>query len=140
MNVAPVVDRLRDRCPALKLVGGAAQFERAAQALAALPAAFVIVAKETARPNEHMAQIVQQQVAATFAVLIATRNLADGEGAAALETLEPVRESIRAALLAWPPFADADGCEYQMGELQLFANGTLWWADYYTTSYLVRSA
>lgn len=138
MNVAPVVDRLAEQVPTLRLVGGAAQFERALQGLTAMPAAFVLPARESASEGEFMSQLVQQQVTAEFAVVIACRNLADSEGAAALEALDPIRVAVRDALLGWAP-ADHDGCEYVAGEFAEFANGVLWWTDTYRTAYLIRS-
>lgn len=124
----------------LKLVGGAADFERAQMGLTTMPAAFVIPARESAGDNAFGNQIVQQTVAATFTVALAVRNLADAEGAAALESLEPVRVAVRDALLNFVPEDCTDGCEYDSGELVAFANGVLWWADAYRTAYLLRSS
>lgn len=139
MNLTPIIDRIRDEVPALKLVGGAAQFERALGGLTALPAAFILPAAEAAEPSPFMDQLVQQQVGAEFSVLVAARNLADDEGAAAVEALEPVRVAIRAALLGWPPTDEHDSCEFRAGELVAFDNGVLWWQDRYSTAFLIRS-
>lgn len=104
-----------------------------------MPAAFVLPAAESAETSPFMDQVVQQNVASEFAVLIAVRNLADDEGAAAVESLEPVRVVIRNALLGWQPATDYNGCEYRAGELVAFDNGVLWWQDRYTTGYVIRS-
>ena len=139
MNLAPVIARIHEARVGFALVGGAAAFDRAMQGLTALPAAFVLPARETAGENAFMGQLVQQEIAAEFAVLIAHRNLADDEGAAAVDTLERTRLALRNALLGWPPFDGAGGCEYVGGELVQFDNGVLWWQDRYTTSYVIRS-
>lgn len=139
MKLASIVARLADRVPAFKLVGGAAEFERAQQALAALPAAFVLPAKDLAQQNQFMGQMVQQQVATRFVVLLAVRNLADGDGAAATDSLEPIRIATRNALLNWTPDGALDGCDYASGDLLAFANGTLWWQDFFNTAYTIRS-
>jgi hypothetical protein len=135
-----IMARLVDEVPSFRLVGGAAEFERAANALAALPAAFVLPATDTAEENNFMGQLVQQKVTLRFAVLIAARNLADDEGAAAVESLEPLRAAVRDALLNWRPDGADDGCEYANGSLVAFTNGTLWWQDFFTTTYIIRSA
>lgn len=140
MNLASIIAHLVDAVPALKLVGGAAQFERAAAGLAALPAAFVLPAKETAEESPFMDQTVQQLVAVEFVVLVAARNLTDDEGAAAIESLETVRKAIRSALLNWAPDTISHGCEFLSGEILAFENGVLWWQDTYRTAYLIRSA
>lgn len=140
MRLQPIAERLSDECPAIRLTGGAAEFERAVEALTAWPAAFVLPARDVADDNPFMDQMVQQNVAVEFVVVLAVRNLADDEGAAATESLEPVREAVRAALLGWQPTAEHHGCEYRSGELQAFDNGFLWWAETYRTAYLIRSS
>ena len=139
MRIAAIVERLRDQCPELKLVGGAASLERAVRGLTTTPAAFVVSASEAAEPSPFMDQIVQQRVAAEVQVFIATRNLADDLGEAALEMQEPVRESIRAAFLNWAPGAEFDGLEFTAGASQMFENGVLWWLDTYSTGFNIRS-
>jgi hypothetical protein len=140
VNVRPVVDHLRAIVPALALAAGAAEYERALNALAALPAAFVLPAAEVAGENAFMDQMVQQEVAADFVVLLAVRNLSDGEGAAAAESLEPVRVAVRQALLGWTPDGATNGIEYAGGRLLAFHNGALWWEETYRTAYLIRSS
>lgn len=140
MNLTPIIDRLRDEVPALKIVGGAAQFERALGGLTALPGAFVLPASEVASESPFMDGTVEQRVSAEFAVVIAARNLADDEGAAAVEALEPVRVAIRSALLGWKVSADLDSAEFRGGDFLAFDNGVLWWSDRYGTAFTLRSA
>lgn len=140
MTPASIITRLHEQCAELHLVGGAAQLARAIEALTAVPAAFVLPARETAVDSPFMDQIVQQEVRAEFTVVVAVRNLADDAGAAAREELEPVRESVRGALLGWIPDGAESGCEFVGGELAQFKDSLLWWADTFSVSYLIRSA
>lgn len=139
MRLKPIIDRLSDEVHTFKIVGGAAQFERAIEGLTGTPAAFVLPANDAADASPFMSQVVEQTVNVEFVVVLAVRNLADDEGAAATESIEPVRESVRAALLGWPPSTEHYGCEYRGGSLQAFDNGILWWADTYRTAFLIRS-
>jgi hypothetical protein len=140
MTPASIIVRLREQCAELHLVGGAAQLARAIEALTTVPAAFVLPARETAADSPFLDQIVQQEIRAEFTVVLAVRNLADDAGSAAREELEPVRAAVRMALLGWVPDAAASGCEFVGGELAQFKDSLLWWADTYSTSYLIRSA
>jgi hypothetical protein len=135
-----IAAHLSDAVPPLRLAGTAADFIRAQQDLTATPAAFVLPARETAQRNPFASQAVEQDVASEFAVMIAALDLSDATGAATLESLEPIREQIRSALLNWQPDTDHAGCEYVDGEMfQLDANGVLWWADRYRSGFQIRS-
>ncbi len=140
MTPASIIARLREQCAPLRLVGGAAQLERAIEALTTAPAAFVLPARESAADSPFMDQVVQQEVRSEFTVVLAVRNLADDAGSAAREELEPVREAVRVALLGWVPEDATSGCEFVGGELAQFKDSLLWWADTFATSYLIRSA
>lgn len=139
MRLKPIIDQIEHECPQIKLVGGAAEFERAVQALTTAPAAFVLPSSDAAQPNEFMGQMVQQSVSVDFVVMLCVQNLADDEGAAAIESLEPIREAVRAALLNFSPDVDSDGIEYRTGALQGFDNGYLWWSEVFRTSHIIRS-
>lgn len=139
MKLNSIIDRIGQEVAALKLVGGAVEFEKASQGLTALPAAFVLPANERASDNDFMAQVVQQQVTLQFVVMIAVRNLSDREGVGAVEALQPVRHATRQALLNWVPEGADEGIEFQSGSMLQFSNSDLWWQDFYTTAYLIRS-
>lgn len=137
--IESIVMQLRAQVPSLKLVGGAVQFEAAKDGLTALPAAFVLPSGESAEESPWLDTLVQQRVGTEFVVVIAVRNLADAQGAAALDVLSPVRAEVRNALLNWKPADADDGCGYRNGRLVAFANGVLWWQDIYATAYTIRS-
>lgn len=137
--IESIVMQLRAQALSLKLVGGAVQFEAAKDGLTALPAAFVLPSGESAEESPWLDTLVQQRVGTEFVVVIAVRNLADAQGAAALDVLSPVRAEVRDALLNWKPDDADDGCVYRNGRLVAFANGVLWWQDIYSTAYTIRS-
>lgn len=140
LDLQPTVTRIRDSVPALKLVGGAAEFENATNAAMALPAAFVLPARDRGGSSPFGNQIVEQQIDSEFAVVLAVRNLSDSTGsAAAQQSLKPVRDAVADALINWPPDPDFFGCEFSNGQLTLFENGVIWWTDTYRTSHLIRS-
>ena len=139
MNLASVVDRIESRSSSFKVVGGAAKFDQATKGLPAAPAAFALLGQETGEPNPFANQMVEQLVKVSFVVVIATRNLEDDRGLAAADSLESLRLSVRDALLNWTPDGATDGCEYESGQLMLFENGVLWWADNFGTKYMIRS-
>ena len=139
MNLASIAQRLQDQVPALLLVGGAAKLEEAAHALTAMPAAFVIPGKEDASASAWGNQLVEQQVAIEVAIVLAVRNLADATGGAAVDALKPIRDQVRDALLNWTPDGAVDGLQYRGGTLLQVANAEIWWADTYSTTYMIRS-
>lgn len=139
MNLASVVDRIESQSSAFKVVGGAAKFDQATNGLPASPAAYVLLGEESAKSNPYANQLVEQEVAVSFVVVIATRNLEDYRGRAAADSLDALRGSVRDALLNWTPDGASYGCEYQSGQMMLFENGVLWWADRFATAYTIRS-
>lgn len=139
MNLGSIAERIRDQCSLFKLVGGAAAFDRAREGLTTLPAAFVLPAEESAQPSPFMDGFVQQHVDVAFSVALAVRNLADATGAAALDELQPARDPLFDALLAWTPAGCDQHCEFKSGRLLAFTNGVLWWVDVFATAIVIRS-
>jgi len=139
MIIASVVDRIRARCGEFTLVGGAAQLDAAMDALTTTPAAFVLPARDTADENPFALQMVQQLVNSEFSVVLVAENVSDTTGSSGVDTLSPVRDSLRAALLNWAPADGSTPCEYVRGELATFGGGQIWWTDTFRTSYLIRS-
>lgn len=134
-------DRLEAEVAQLRVIGGPAEFKLVSEKTPAVPAAYVLPAREVAGRNDFMQQLVEQEVALEFEIYIGVRNLADDAGEAALESLRPVRGAIRKALLGWAPDADTYNVEFVRGEFAAFdADNVLWWTDTYRTAYLIRSA
>jgi hypothetical protein len=137
--IDPVVTRLRDTVQALKLVGGAADFQNAAESKPKVtPAAFVIPLEELPSPNS-MGNVVIQRVAARIGVVWVVRNLSDTKGVQAKEDLDVLRKEGKDALLGWSPSGDFAPFERGPGALLAFRDGHMWWQDIYQTSFYDRS-
>ncbi len=134
-----VIARLEASVPLLKAVGGAAQFQNAAESLPkSTPAAFVIPLEENPSGSA-MGDMVIQRVAVTFGVILVVRNLSDAKGVAARQDMEALRAAVKAALLGWQPTADYDPLERGRSGLLAFKDMHMWWQDIYLTSYIDRS-
>lgn len=139
MNLTPIIARLRDECPTLRFVAGAAEFERALSETPTLPAAFAIEGNEGALPNPFGNQLTEQEITAELVIVIAAENLADASGAAAHNAMHPVRLAVRSALLGWPPADDCGGFEFVDDNFVHFGNGVLWRQQRYRTQFVIRS-
>jgi hypothetical protein len=134
-----VIAQLQASVPLLKLVGGAAQFQNAAESLPKVtPAAFIIPLEENPSGSA-MGDLVIQRVAVTLGVILAVRNVTDTKGVAARQGMEALRAAVKAVLLGWQPTADYDPLERGRSGLLAFKDMHMWWQDIYTTSYIDRS-
>jgi hypothetical protein len=137
--IAETIARLQELVPTLKLVGGAAGFQKASETNpAATPAAFVFLARDVAGPNP-VAPDVHQRVDAEIAVVLVIKNISDAQGNAASQDMETLRREVKAVLLGWPPATGYDALERGPGNLLAFRDGHLWWQDIYKTAYYDRS-
>lgn len=138
MIVDPTITRLSS-VTLLKKVSGAADFATAAASRPlAIPAAYVLPLDEQSRPSE-VDGFVLQEVRAAFGVALAVANVADAKGEAAVVSLDPLRQSVRATLLGWEPAAGCLPFEFGGGSLLGFRDGVLWWQDIYVTQFLIKS-
>jgi hypothetical protein len=133
LNLAPIIQRLTEKVEA-KQIGGAAKYASATTDTKAVPALFVIPLADNAGPNK-WANGVEQKVKTTFGVIIGTRDLSDGKGAAAQDELGALRKSVLDALLGWCPDGCSNAITYNGGRLIDFINGIVWWQDDFDTSY-----
>lgn len=124
---------------ALKLIGGAAEFQPAAESNPkATPAAFVILDSERAGGSPTYGR-TRQKVAAAIGVIIVVRNVADAQGSAAGTDIDSLRTAVLNMLLGWSP-AGCDALEFASGALLAFRDGHLWWRDVYRTQHPISSA
>lgn len=137
MDLAPIIDRIKSQVTAFKFVGGAADLAAAEQDLKLAPAAYIYPIAERAARSGGIGYVAQQ-VTARFGVVIAARNLRDARGEAAAADLEPLRTSVRTALVGWSPAAGYDRCEYVGGRLLQLAQAVLWWQDDYETRHAIK--
>lgn len=138
MQLATILSHLKANCPALRQVGGAADFSALPEAgPQAVPAAFVVPLDEHAGPNK-LDTGISQRVDVRLGVILAVRNLRDGVGAAANDDLETLRRAIKDALLGWRPPDAVDVCIYGGGRVLQLNNQVLWWQDDFLTAYYER--
>lgn len=134
-----VIARLESSVPLLKMTGGAAQFQTAAETNPrATPAAFVIPLGEDPGASA-MGDMVIQRVAASIGVILVVRNVSDIKGEAARQDMEALRAAVKASLLGWQPSSEYDPLVRGRSNLLLFKDMHMWWQDIYTTSYIDRS-
>lgn len=138
MQLAPILAHIKSHCPALRQVGGAAEFSALPEAgPQAVPAAFVVPLEERAGSNQ-LDTGISQRVDVRFGVILAVRNLRDGVGAAANDDLETLRRAVKAALLGWQPTGADDVCTFGGGRVLQLNNQVLWWQDDFVTAYYER--
>lgn len=136
-NPADWIPRLQAAAPELLLVGLWQDLDRAiSTGLTLAPAAFIIPAMERADGNNRTTHGVSQLITATWSVLLGVRNLRDASGAAQLDVLLYLRETIMAALLDW----DWRNTQiaYSGGRSARLEQGALWWVDDYIFNYHLR--
>ena len=138
MQLASILAHIKNLCPALRQVGGAAEFSALPEAgPQAVPAAFVVPLEERAGHNA-LDTGISQRVDTRFGVILAVRNLRDGVGAAANDDLETLRRAVKDALLGWQPAGADDVCTFGGGRVLQLANQVLWWQDDFLTAYYER--
>ena len=134
-----VIARLQSSVSLLKMTGGAAQFQKAAEAAPKVtPAAFVIPLGEDPGASAMGDQVIQR-VTANLGVILVVRNVSDVKGEAALQDMETLRKAVKDILLGWQPSSEYDPLVRGRSNLLLFKDMHMWWQDIYTTSYIDRS-
>lgn len=119
MLISDVVTRLNEAAP---LLGGrielAAKFTQLIKdnALPQItPAAFVVPAGFSARPNRLMSGLHAQQLSPRFNVIIAINYAADVTGSNALPAIDDIEEQVLLALCGWRPPSGTDVIEVVQG-------------------------
>lgn len=130
--------RVRTEVPALKLVGGAADFQTASENKPTVtPACFVIPLEDYPGPSNTTS--LTQRVEASVGIVLVVRNVTDNKGDAARQDLEVLRGTVKGKLLGWEPAEGCDPYERGPGRLMAFKDGHMWWLDIYKTAYFDRS-
>lgn len=134
-----LIARIKNTVPDIKFVGGAAEFQTAADnAPKVTPAVFVIQLEETPSPSAD-ANIVIQRVHAVVGIILVVRNVSDNTGAAALASTEALRKAIKDQVFGWQAKPELDPFERAGSHLLAFRDGHAWWQDAYSTIYYDRS-
>lgn len=117
--IIEIVEALKTRC-AVQFSGrvaGAAEFQQLEpSAKLIMPAAYVIPLDDNAEPNQSD-NGYSQEIRDTFAVIVVLSNVADEPGKASIVQIQPIRNALFSALLAWAPDAEHGIIEYEGGQL-----------------------
>ncbi|MDP2808641.1 MAG: hypothetical protein Q8O34_00665 [Rhodocyclaceae bacterium] len=138
MNLAPIIARIDAQCPAFKLVDGVAEFAALTGNPMATPACYVVPLSENDAGEDDL-DAEYQRVAARFGVCLAAGNVRSAGGRDALDDLQSLRQSVRAALLGWAPDGFDMPVLFDRGELLAIKPGLVWWQDAYRTAYPIES-
>lgn len=129
LDLQALAERLRAAMPELRQVGVLADLEAALGGTFTPPAAFVMPVSERAEAPVRTS-VLRQRVALRTGVLLSVQNLRDIKGAAALDTLRPLRAALRTALVGWVPDADTgEPLVHATGRLWRMDGGRIWWLD-----------
>lgn len=139
-DIAPILERLRQEVPALRVVAGAAELAAAVESGKGLqtPCAFVTLTAERGSPMRGVAGVFVQPVQLSVSVMLVVRNYTRASlGSAARADLLPVLQDARNALLGWKPAGADDVLTFSAGRVFDFDAGTLWWEDVLATRYTI---
>lgn len=102
MNLTPIINALRKRCPTFerRFAGAAEWAGLTIEHAPAMPAAYVVPLREDASENESQ-NGYYQAVTNTFGVIVLVSNAADVRGQGATATLESLKPELFRALLSW---------------------------------------
>ena len=131
MDVTFAIDRLKANVAGLgiKSIAGAAALDAVDDNTIATPSLIVVPLAESAEPNS-LVGATSQRITQAFGVVFVVSNLRDVAGAAAAQTLAPLRLAVRAALTGWAPLPEnGEQISFTSGRLLSFGNGRLIWAD-----------
>jgi hypothetical protein len=140
--LAPVIQRVRDMVPRLKLVGTAADLRSAVgQALptASLPAAFIVRQERAIRTAGASGGVLIQQMEVDLIVVLYLRNHASEKtGSRAASEMDQLVPDMRAALLNWTPVPDAVPITFNASRDQAYEAGTLIVQELFKTAYRIE--
>lgn len=120
MNLTPIIEALRQRCPSFESrIAGAAEWAGLTiEQAPAMPAAYVVPLREDASENQS-ANGYYQTITETFGVIVLVSNIADGRGQGATASLHSLRPELCKALLSWhqEPKDESSEIVYEGGSL-----------------------
>lgn len=102
MNLTPIIEALRQRCPSFerRFAGAAEWAGLTIEQAPAMPAAYVVPLREDASENQS-ATSYYQTITNTFGVIVLVSNVADVRGQGATASLHTIRPELFKALLSW---------------------------------------
>lgn len=138
MNLAPIIAAIDAGCPLLKLVGGAAEFDEAADGIKTTPACFVIPLSETAGENV-LVNGNLQRIDVDFGICLVVKHARKSSGM--LAELETIRTSVRTALVGKTLTTEtaSQPIRFTGGQLINFQPGLMWWQDGFKTAHHIST-
>lgn len=130
MILTPIVNRLTAECPSISKLSAA--YSIASAEAAQTPVVYIYPALEEARRSD-TDNFVTQSIECQFALMIGVDNTT-------IDTLDSVRDEIRAAMLGYVISADYDAIEFLRGEMLDNSASVVWWRDTYMTVRYVRQS
>lgn len=136
-DMEQVIARLKEKVQQLHCVEGAAGYATVKNLPDFVtPGAFAILVREQADQSDPKAGRQRAQV--TFGVVVAVRNYRDQTGAESKETLDPILDAIRQALIGWQPKEQgARPVKWMAGDVIDYDNNTLLWGDVFQTQHFI---
>lgn len=131
MDLSLVVTQLRQYCPILKTVGGAADFDLGVETVVnpeRLPAAYVIPLEDSAEDNE-MQNGLLQQVRERCGIVVEVDNAIDRRGQTSSFQIETLKYAIFKSILNWRIDAvrAQKGIQYAGGRILTMDRARLFW-------------
>lgn len=140
-----MIEAIRERLaamdpPLLRTIDTAAEYAalEAPPPAARCPAAYVIELADEAGANAIATGGVRQRLTERLGIILVVASLRDGRGAAAAAALRPLRQAVRAQLLAFQPDHQHDPLHYVSGALLGAERGYVVWQDVYVTRTILR--
>lgn len=138
--LAPVLVRLREQVPALRLISSAADLRTAIdQQPNATPAAYVVRQERAKRSAGASGGVLIQEMGVDLAVVLYVRNHAgasNGEGAAA--EMDAVISDVRRALLNWRPAEGFDPLSQNSSRDEYYRAGLLCTQELLSSRYRIE--
>lgn len=142
LSAQPIVERLRSAVPALRAVGGAADFEAVRERGATVtPAAWCLLGAGSPQKALLSSRTVTQSTGETFGVIVAQRDHRYEEAGASEDAIAVIRQ-VRRAVIGWT-HPDAPGAVMTMGGtygVWAFKDSVLYWHETYLANYHTRTA
>lgn len=138
MDLQPILSQLEGAVTGTRKIGGAADLAAIQEGRVPAPALYVLPMEESASDMAFAGDNIQR-VFAKFAVVLAVSNKADAAGAAAVNSIEALRDQVKAALHGWQAPGSTDCVRFTGGRLLSFSDGVLFWMDEFQTTFYYRT-
>lgn len=126
--IEALIARLQAAVPDLKLIEGAAGFQRASESNPpATPAAYVFIVDEAGDGDATVDLPLIERERITISVVLVVRNVGDRHGAAAAQDMETLRPAVTLALRGFTPAPEHAPLSRRQSALAAFRDGHMWW-------------